>query len=217
MMHYMNLKEVQQPNMGRVQLDIQAFVEEVRRNNGRIHFDSVAYRKYVDEEARANEPPEVEQFRRPKLGSPSNNIEPPLQQAVEHHSMQQHGGQQDMGYFDGRGDDFASNHYGRGRGGRGRGRGRGRGGRGRGRFENDGGRFNSGGGRSGDGRYGPSDGHYGPVSSIKRERSPSHDDSHYNSRRGDDSFRRGRGGGRGGRGRGDWRGGGDRGHHGNHY
>lgn len=67
MMHFMNLTEVQQNNMGRVKLDIDKFVQEVRKNGGKILFDSQGYRRYVDEETRSNEYVEVEQVRRPKV------------------------------------------------------------------------------------------------------------------------------------------------------
>jgi hypothetical protein len=75
MMHFMNLDEVKQNNMGRVKLNIEKFVQEVRRNDGRILFDAVGYRRYVDEETRANEYIEVEQIRRPKV---ITSVPPPV-------------------------------------------------------------------------------------------------------------------------------------------
>ena len=183
MMSFMRLKEVKQPNMGRVQLNIQAFIEEVRQNKGKVLFDSDGYRLFVEKETGSNEHEEVEQIRRPKV--------------CPHPQVADRNG----GTFGGRscGDRTQSGHYGRGRG---------NGRQGQERFGHGGG-----GDRRSfhESENVGSEGHYGPSPpGQKRDRSSSPQDSRSDFRRssrgrgfGGDGYQDRRGRGRGGyRGRG---------------
>lgn len=68
MLRFMNIKELKQPNKGRIQIDTTEFVKEVEHNNGRIIFDRVGYQAYKEEETTANAIPDVEQVRRQSSG-----------------------------------------------------------------------------------------------------------------------------------------------------
>lgn len=70
MLRYMNVKEKEQPNKGRVQIDKEAFTREVSRQNGKIVFDAEGYRKFRELETTANAMPDVVQIRRPRMGAP---------------------------------------------------------------------------------------------------------------------------------------------------
>jgi len=70
MLRYMKVKEQEQPNRGRVQIDKEAFTKEVSKNGGRIIFDSDGYRKFREQETTANAMPDVPQIRRPRQGQP---------------------------------------------------------------------------------------------------------------------------------------------------
>lgn len=151
MMHFMNLDEVKQNNMGRVKLDIDKFVQEVRKNDGRILFDAVGYRRYVDEETRANEYVEVEQIRRPKV---ITSVPPPPR------PMEQNDTGSDTGYFSEKPRHQGSGTYQGGMNPSGNGR--------RGKPQGM------------DGRKPQSDDYYGSSnSSRKRDRSPSNDYDYY--------------------------------------
>lgn len=152
MMSFMNLEEVPQRNPGRVQVNRDQFVEEVRKNGGKIIFDADGYREFIEKETQRNIVPVKEQIVRPRIpfrpdliqanmneqkrnqarecertdfsGPPNSFADPPNQNSTE----QSYYGPSSTG---------SVNKYpmedkfirGRGRGGRGRGRG----GRGRGR------------------------------------------------------------------------------------
>ena len=70
MLQFMNVKEVVQPNKGRIHIDKEALICEVEKNGGMIIFDSEGYRKFKEEETTANAMPDVEQIKRNRLGAP---------------------------------------------------------------------------------------------------------------------------------------------------
>lgn len=61
MLKYMNINEKIQPNKGRIHIDKDALIEEVKRNGGRIHFNLAGYTKFKEEETTANKFPDVPQ------------------------------------------------------------------------------------------------------------------------------------------------------------
>jgi pentatricopeptide repeat protein len=67
MLNYMNIKETPQPNKGRIHIDKAALIEEVRRNNGRIHFDIEGYTRFKEEETTSNKFPDLPQQVRPRF------------------------------------------------------------------------------------------------------------------------------------------------------
>ena len=56
MLKYMNTQEAPQPNKGRIH--IEALIDEVRRNNGKIRFDIEAYVRFKEEETTSNKFPD---------------------------------------------------------------------------------------------------------------------------------------------------------------
>lgn len=70
MLQFMNVKEVEQPNKGRIHIDKEALICEVEKNGGMIIFDSEGYRKFKEEETTANAMPDVAQIKRNRLGAP---------------------------------------------------------------------------------------------------------------------------------------------------
>ena len=66
MLKFMKIEETPQPNRGRVHIDKQKLIEEVKRNNGRIIFDLDGYMEFKERETTANKFPDVEQKVRPR-------------------------------------------------------------------------------------------------------------------------------------------------------
>jgi len=66
MLKFMSISETQQPNRGRVHIDKQKLIEEVKRNGGRIVFDLEGYVQFKERETTANKFPDVEQKVRPR-------------------------------------------------------------------------------------------------------------------------------------------------------
>jgi len=67
MMSFMNLEEVPQRNPGRVQVNRDQFVEEVRKNGGKIVFDADGYSEFIQKETQRNIIPVKEQIVRPRI------------------------------------------------------------------------------------------------------------------------------------------------------
>ena len=67
MMRFMNLEEVPQRNPGRVQVNRDQFVEEVRKNGGKIVFDAEGYSEFIQKETQRNIVPMKEQIVRPRI------------------------------------------------------------------------------------------------------------------------------------------------------
>ena len=61
MLTYMSIKETPQPNKGRIHINKQELVEEVKKNEGKIMFDIAGYTRFKEEETTANKFPDVTQ------------------------------------------------------------------------------------------------------------------------------------------------------------
>ena len=70
MLRFMNIREIDQPNKGRINIDRDAFIKEVEKNGGRIVFDAQGYQRFKDEETSSNKVPITEQCVRPQNGAP---------------------------------------------------------------------------------------------------------------------------------------------------
>jgi len=70
MLRYMNIREVDQPNKGRIHIDKEALQAEVEKNGGKIVFDEEGYKKWKHEETTANQIPTVPQVVRNRNGAP---------------------------------------------------------------------------------------------------------------------------------------------------
>lgn len=68
MLRFMNVKEIEQPNKGRIHIDKEALMREVESNRGRIRFDIDGYLRFRKEETTANAMPNVPQIRRNRWG-----------------------------------------------------------------------------------------------------------------------------------------------------
>lgn len=218
MLQFMNIKEIEQSNAGRIHVDKEALIEEVNRNNGRVIFDLAGYIRWKETETTANVVPEVPQKVRPRFKpvnagsgrppfirletestSPEYRLEnlknrpgflhrPPPEQFQQQQRPNGSGSQTEQRIHIG--DDTVSSHYGPGRGNGQFYRQRGGRGRGRGGF---------GRGQGGDrGRYELGRGHKpcGPTGGsgdAGHYGPPSQDNDHYVSSR--DDRRYGSGGG----------------------
>ena len=69
MLSFMNLSEVEQPNLGRIHIDKEALTREVERNGGRIIFDAHGYEQYKLREGLDDPYTDAEQFVRPRGGA----------------------------------------------------------------------------------------------------------------------------------------------------
>jgi len=70
MLRFMNVREIEQSNKGRIHIDKEALKREVGRNNGKIIFNAEGYRTFRREETTANAMPNVPQVRRNREGAP---------------------------------------------------------------------------------------------------------------------------------------------------
>lgn len=61
MLKYMNITETPQANKGRIHINKQELIEEVKRNKGRVLFDLTGYTRFKEEETTANKFPDVPQ------------------------------------------------------------------------------------------------------------------------------------------------------------
>jgi hypothetical protein len=59
MLKYMSINETPQPNQGRIHINKQELVEEVKKNEGKIMFDIAGYTRFKEEETTANKFPDV--------------------------------------------------------------------------------------------------------------------------------------------------------------
>jgi hypothetical protein len=69
MLSFMNLTEVEQPNLGRIHINKEALTREVERNGGRIIFDAQGYEQYKLREGLDDPYTDAEQFVRPRGGA----------------------------------------------------------------------------------------------------------------------------------------------------
>lgn len=69
MLSFMNLTEVEQPNLGRIHINKEALTREVERNGGRIIFDAAGYEQYKLREGLDDPYTDAEQFVRPRGGA----------------------------------------------------------------------------------------------------------------------------------------------------
>ena len=69
MLSFMNVTELEQPNMGRIHIDKQALLKEVERNGGKIVFDAHGYEQFKLQEGLDEPFDEVQQFVRPRGGA----------------------------------------------------------------------------------------------------------------------------------------------------
>ena len=77
MLEHMRIKETPQPNKGRINIDKEALIEEVKRNGGKIIFDIEGYKKFLEEETTANKFPDVPQQVRPRFRPAQSGEGPP--------------------------------------------------------------------------------------------------------------------------------------------
>lgn len=69
MLSFMNVTELDQPNLGRIHIDKQALIKEVERNGGKIVFDVQGYEQYKLQEGLDKPYTEASQFVRPRGGA----------------------------------------------------------------------------------------------------------------------------------------------------
>ena len=69
MLSFMNLTEVEQPNLGRIHINKEVLTREVERNGGRIIFDAQGYEQYKLHEGLDDPYTDAEQFVRPRGGA----------------------------------------------------------------------------------------------------------------------------------------------------
>lgn len=69
MLSFMNVGEVEQPNLGRIHIDKEALMKEVERNVGRIIFDARGYEQYKMNEGLDEPYSDAPQFVRPRGGA----------------------------------------------------------------------------------------------------------------------------------------------------
>ena len=69
MLSFMGVREVPQPNLGRIHVDMDALMREVERNEGRLVFDAQGYEDFKREEGLEEPHEDVQQFVRPRGGA----------------------------------------------------------------------------------------------------------------------------------------------------
>lgn len=67
MLEFMNIKEVDQPNKGRIHIDKEALIDEVTKNGGKIIFDEKGFTKFKEQNTTANHIPNIVQQVRPRF------------------------------------------------------------------------------------------------------------------------------------------------------
>lgn len=75
MLSFMNVSEVDQPNLGRIHIDKDALTKEVEKNNGRIIFDALGYEEFKLREGLDDAYVDAEQFVRPRGGAVHSRTE----------------------------------------------------------------------------------------------------------------------------------------------
>jgi hypothetical protein len=98
MLKHMSIKETPQPNKGRIHINKQELIDEVKKNDGKVVFDHTGYTRFKEEETTSNKFPDVPQqvrarFRpaRPGEGPPGTFIregmdnDPPMKVQDEPH------------------------------------------------------------------------------------------------------------------------------------
>jgi hypothetical protein len=69
MLSFMNIREIEQPNLGRIHIDKESLMTEVARNGGRITFDAHGYEQFKTREGLDEPYSDVPQFVRPRGGA----------------------------------------------------------------------------------------------------------------------------------------------------
>ena len=80
MLSFMNVTELEQPNLGRIHIDKQALIKEVERNGGKIVFDAQGYEQYKLQEGLDEPYTEAPQFVRPREGAMHDRNERDIRQ-----------------------------------------------------------------------------------------------------------------------------------------
>lgn len=70
MLNFMNIREIEQPNKGRIHIDKAALIQEVQKNGGKIILDHEGYNRFKDENTTANHVPDVPQIVRRRYSGP---------------------------------------------------------------------------------------------------------------------------------------------------
>jgi len=107
MLSFMNVTELEQPNLGRIHIDKQALLKEVERNGGKIVFDVQGYEQYKLQEGLDEPYTEAPQFVRPRGGAMHDRNKRDVQQHSGPRDVQQHSGPRPgngghEGYYDNR-------------------------------------------------------------------------------------------------------------------
>jgi hypothetical protein len=77
MLKYMSIKETPQPNKGRIHINKQELIEEVKKNKGKVVFDLEGYTRFKEEETTANKFPDVNQTVRARFRPAKQGEGPP--------------------------------------------------------------------------------------------------------------------------------------------
>ncbi|KAL7463575.1 hypothetical protein ACHAXS_003971 [Conticribra weissflogii] len=122
MLSFMNVHEIEQPNLGRIHIDKDALMKEVDRNGGRIIFDARGYEQYKMNEGLDEPYSDAPQYVRPRGGAMhGRDYHPP--QSEQHsdnsghgnlaHDRQGPGGarfrSEEENYYDGHNDNYYGN------------------------------------------------------------------------------------------------------------
>jgi len=67
MLEFMNIKEVDQANKGRIHIDKETLIEEVKKNGGKVIFDQEGFTKFKEQNTTANHIPNIVQQVRPRF------------------------------------------------------------------------------------------------------------------------------------------------------
>jgi len=90
MLRFMNIREVEQPNKGRIHIDKEALTAEVEKNGGKIVFDEEGYRKWKQEETTANQTPSIPQTIRNRNGAPRRDEDLGVSDQIQSSSHENH-------------------------------------------------------------------------------------------------------------------------------
>lgn len=113
-LQFMNIKEEQNQNKGRVHILKQSLIDQAEANNGRLRFDAESYQQFKAEHTTAHTKPTSEQIRRPREGAPRKDETFTIPPGADNRSDMERAGKNWRGGYNGGG---------RGGGGRGGGRG----------------------------------------------------------------------------------------------
>lgn len=90
MLRFMNIREVEQPNKGRIHIDKEALTAEVEKNGGKIVFDEEGYRRWKQEETTANQTPSIPQTIRNRNGAPRRDEDLGVGDQIQSSSHENH-------------------------------------------------------------------------------------------------------------------------------